>query len=83
MTVHEEAIQGPVQALVDRGEQRGCLELSELSSFIEETGLAEVDVDVPEAISLRRFAWGGRLAGYPPVLKQYSAVGPGSARRAP
>jgi RNA polymerase primary sigma factor len=33
MTVHQEALEGPIAALVDRGEQRGCLQISELDEL--------------------------------------------------
>jgi RNA polymerase primary sigma factor len=46
MGITEEKAADEIAALVDRGVETGCLELSELSSFIEETGLAEADVDL-------------------------------------
>src|SRR2546423_1395928 len=39
-------VENRLEALVDRGAQEGCLELSEVSELIADLGLEEVDVDL-------------------------------------
>jgi RNA polymerase primary sigma factor len=39
-------VENRLEALVDRGAQEGCLELSEISDLIADLGLEEVDVDL-------------------------------------
>jgi RNA polymerase primary sigma factor len=43
-TIEEKAAER-IAALVDRGVDEGCLELSDVSTFIEKSGLADADVD--------------------------------------
>jgi RNA polymerase primary sigma factor len=45
MGTTEEKAAEQIATLVDRGVDEGCLELSDVSTFIEESGLAEADVD--------------------------------------
>src|SRR5215210_7830191 len=44
MSVTEDDTLGPFQALVDRGEQRGCIELSEIDELVQATGLEDDDL---------------------------------------
>jgi RNA polymerase primary sigma factor len=46
MTVHEEALEGPLSALVDRGEERGCLELSEVDELAQTLELSDAELGV-------------------------------------
>src|SRR5688500_8161331 len=41
MTVHEEALEGPIAALVDRGEQRGCVQISEVDELAQALELGD------------------------------------------
>ncbi len=45
MSAIEDDVQGgPVQALIDRGEQRGCLELSEIDELVQTVGVEDDDL---------------------------------------
>jgi RNA polymerase primary sigma factor len=44
MTVHEEAIGGALSALLDRGEQKGCVDLSEVNELIQALELADEEI---------------------------------------
>ena len=39
--MHEEALEGPIAALIDRGEQHGCLQISELDEFAQTLELGD------------------------------------------
>ena len=41
MAAHEEALEGPLAAIVDRGEQAGCLEISEIDEFVQTLELGD------------------------------------------
>jgi RNA polymerase primary sigma factor len=40
----DESLGGPLQALVDRGEQRGCVELTEIDELVQALGLEDEDL---------------------------------------
>src|SRR3712207_3950545 len=44
MSVTDDETLGPFQALVDRGEQRGCIELSEIDELVQVAGLEDDDL---------------------------------------
>src|SRR3954453_22510331 len=50
----EETPRTPVDELLDRGEENGCLEFSEIAELVEETGLDEERVEALYAEAQRR-----------------------------
>jgi RNA polymerase primary sigma factor len=46
MSVHEEALEGPLTAILDRGEQRGCLELSEVDELSQTLELSDEELGI-------------------------------------
>jgi RNA polymerase primary sigma factor len=46
MTVHEEALEGPLSAILDRGEERGCVELSEVDELAQTLELSDDELGV-------------------------------------
>src|SRR3954447_11853767 len=56
--IDDETAGGPLQALVDRGEQRGCIELSEIDELVQTSGIEDDDLGrLYEALDAR----GGEL----------------------
>jgi RNA polymerase primary sigma factor len=44
MPVSSDALEGPVGALIDRGEQHGCIDLSEIGELVQALELADADL---------------------------------------
>src|SRR5829696_5450309 len=42
--IDDDSAGGPLQALVDRGEQRGCIELSEIDELVQSSGIEDDDL---------------------------------------
>ncbi len=47
----DETLGGPLQALVDRGEQHGCIELSEIDELVDESLAFDVRLLVSELVT--------------------------------
>src|ERR1700742_2552921 len=54
MSTEREAINGPLSALIDRGEERGCVDLSEVDELAQALELEDEDLnDLYEQLHLR------------------------------